>query len=197
VTTLQAHDRVLAIARSDSSGYLGVRDPLDLARTVWVLTSQVSVDENQAAIATLPVESCPTVGILMPPTSQAGNSDTAPTTPTAPTKPAAPDTTAPTLGTPSAGIPIVCNKAGSPPYTDTISVTAADNVGVTSVAISWSGATSGSGAMTRSGATWTYVYSAADSTAAGTITFQIQARDAAGNLSAPAKVNITQAGCVG
>jgi hypothetical protein len=204
VTKLQAHDKVLAVQRSTDSAYLGVRDPLNLGRVVWVRAQDVSVNAHQAAIATLPIGYCPEVqGILMPPTNQGDGSGAAPTTPTTPTKPTkpvpplAPDTTAPTIGTPTAGTPVVCIHGGNPPYADTLSVTASDNVGVTSVAITWTGATTGNKTMTHSGSGWTFVYDVGTSTAAGTITFQLQARDAAGNLSSPTKVSITQAGCVG
>ena len=201
VTNLQAHDKVLAVKRSTDSDYLGVRDPLNLGRVVWVRAADVSVNAHQAAIATLPVGSCPQIqGILMPPTNQGDTTPVAPTNPTKPTqpvKPPAPDTTAPTLGTPTAATPTVCNAIGSGPFNDTISVTASDNVGVTSVAISWSGATSSSSvAMTPSGSSWSYVYKTGTSTADGTVTFQVQARDAAGNLSSPTKVSVTQTGCL-
>jgi hypothetical protein len=201
VTSLQAHDRVLATARSKDSSYLGVRDPMDISRTVWVSRSVVALDSGQAAIATLPVDSCPTVGILMPPTKHTGTtpiSPSKPTTPTNPTKPTHPDKTAPKTGTPTAGTPVVCTPNGDPPYSDTITVTATDNVGVTSVAISWTGAETGSGHMTHAGGSkWTYLYKVGTSNNAGTLTFQVQARDAAGNLSSPTKVNVTQGGCVG
>lgn len=201
VTSLQAHDRVLATERSDDSSFIGVRDPLNTAREVWVSAAVVNVDPNQAAIATLPVGSCPTVGILMPPTNHGKTTPTQPTkpvTPTKPTKPTPPDRTAPKAGTPTAGTPIVCTRNGDPPYTDTITVNATDNVAVTSVSISWTGAESGSAHMTHvSGSKWTYVYDVGSTNSAGTVTFQVQARDAAGNLSSPTKVSVTQGGCVG
>jgi hypothetical protein len=198
IDSLQAGDRVLAVQRSTDSSQLAVRDPLNLGRLLWVGVADVTVDASQAAIATLPVGSCPDISaILMPPTNQGDKTPVTPTKPTKPVTPPAPDKTPPTLGTPTAATPIVCIAISNPPHTDTISVSASDNVGVTSVAISWSGAATGTAAMTHSGSNWVYVYNAGSSTATGTITFQLQARDAAGNLSSPTKVSITQAGCVG
>lgn len=66
-----------------------------------------------------------------------------------------------------------------------ITVTAADNVGVTAVQISWSGEFTGSGAMTRSGGQWIYTFTP-PSDDGGDITFTLRAKDAAGNLSNPA-----------
>ena len=159
VTKLQAHDRVLAVERSATSDYLGVRDPLNLGRVVWVHAADVSVNSKQKPIATLPVGSCPEVqSILMPPTNQGDTVAPPPAQPTKPTHPTqpnppAPDATPPTVGTPTAGTPIVCTRNGSPPYTDTITVAATDNVGVTAVAITWTGAETGSGSMTQAAPT--------------------------------------------
>jgi hypothetical protein len=199
VTKLQAHDRVLAVQRSTDSDFLGVRDPLNLGRVVWVSVGDVSVDAHQAAIASLPVGLCPVVeGILMPPTNQGDTTPVTPTKPTQPVKPPAPDTTPPTTGTPTAGTPVVCTRNGTGPYTDTITVAASDNVGVTAVAISWTGVASNSASMSHgTGSTWTYVYDVGTSLGNGTVTFQVQARDAAGNLSSPTQVSITQTGCLG
>ncbi|HEX4444446.1 MAG TPA: hypothetical protein VHZ81_12800 [Galbitalea sp.] len=202
VTRLQAGDRVVAVARSEDSSYLGVRNPQNIAQTVWVSRDVVAIDPGQPSIATLPVSSCPTVSILMPPTKHSSTTKpTTPTKPTAPTKPPKPkplDKTAPKLAVPTAGTDTVCTANSNPPHSDTITVTASDNVGVASVAISWGGAVSGNGHMTHAaGSTWTYLYNVGSSNAAGTITFQLQAKDAVGNLSSPTKVSITQAGCVG
>jgi hypothetical protein len=200
IDTLEAGDRVLAMQRSADSAFLGVRDPLNLGRLLWVRLADVSIDADQAGVATLPTGTCPDVSvILMPPTSQGGAAGTAPAQPSgpAPAEPPAPDTTSPNLGAPTAGTPIVCLLGSNPPHSDTISVTASDNVDVSSVSISWTGKATGSAAMSRSGSTWSYTYTVLSSTAFGTVTFQLQARDAAGNLSSPANLSITQEGCVG
>ena len=197
IARLQAGDRVVAVARSADNAYLGVRNPLNIGQTIWVRSGIVTLDKDQPAISTLPVQEC-IVATAIPKTVTATPPViVSPTKPVKPVTPPAPDKTAPTLGTPTAGTPVVCTRNGSGPYTDTITVTATDNVGVTAVAISWSGAASGSGSMTRgTGSTWTYVYDVGSSLAGGTVTFQVQARDAAGNLSSPTKVSITQTGCL-
>jgi hypothetical protein len=205
VTNLAAHDRVLAIERSDDSSFVGVRDPLNVAREVWVSAEVVSVDPDQSAIATLPVGSCPAAtGILMPPTNRTGTTPTKPSNPTTPTKPSAPDTTPPTLGTPTANRGTasdpVCVNAPLDPTRQyaIISVSASDNRGVTAVSISWSGpgGASGSGSMTRSGSVWKFTYDPASTATTGTASFTLQARDAVGNKSAVRKIDLVQEGCV-
>jgi len=74
--------------------------------------------------------------------------------------------------------------------TATLSAVVSDDTAVTYVSIAWTGSTSGSAAMQLSGATWTFVFDPPQDTPAGTVTFTIQAQDAAGNLSAPATVNV-------
>ncbi|HWH97225.1 MAG TPA: hypothetical protein VNS80_02560, partial [Pseudolysinimonas sp.] len=50
---LAAGDRVLAIARSEDSGWLGVRDPNGFERVLWFERSVVIVDTDQPDVATL------------------------------------------------------------------------------------------------------------------------------------------------
>lgn len=68
-----------------------------------------------------------------------------------------------------------------------ISVSAADNVGVNSVLISWSGEFIGSSTMTYSAGVWKYTFTPTGTTG-GDITFTMRAKDAAGNLSNPVSV---------
>jgi hypothetical protein len=84
---------------------------------------------------------------------------------------------APTIGKPTAN--------PNPTYNVdpvTITVAAADDVGVAGVAISWSGQYSGSAEMSRVGGSWQYTFTP-PTPDFGTIIFVVQARDAAGNLS--------------
>lgn len=190
VAVLPAGTRVLTVARSDDATFVGVRDPHDFARVLWLGASDVMVDPG-LDVASLPIgTACPSVVALEPEPEQPPQPEQPeqPGTPTQPSTPAQPqpqppgDTVAPTVGTPSATPNPVYN-------TDpvTIAVTASDNVGVTAVLISWSGQFSGSGTMSQLGGEWRSTFTP-PSSAAGTITFTVQARDAAGNLSAPKSV---------
>jgi hypothetical protein len=174
---LFAGDRVLAIARSEDSGYLGVRDPNDFARTLWFDRAVVVVDAGQADIASLPVEACPvaTVEVIEPtpePTEEP-EPEPGPGPQPGPT-----DTTAPALGKPTAGGNCVI----------TVSVQGSDNVGITGVKVTLSGANSGSHQMSKvGGSTWEYKISQPPA-AEGNTTFTMVARDAAGNTSSPVAV---------
>jgi hypothetical protein len=65
VRRLSADTRVLAVARSEDSAYLGVRNPDDVAATIWVPASVV-VPDDAAGLAALPVgDACP-AGTLAP-----------------------------------------------------------------------------------------------------------------------------------
>ena len=189
VATLAAGNRVVAVARSDDSGYLGVRNPYDTSATVWLPTAVVIPDEGQSAAADLPVEGCgdPVTTQIVPEVT----AEPEPEETTAPEKPTGPapvaDTTSPTLGSPTATpSAMICADDSYAAYyaiSSLIAASAADNVGVTGVHIGWSGAATGQAEMTGGPTNWTYVYNPPQATPAGTITFVLQARDAAGNLS--------------
>ena len=196
VATLAAGNRVVAVARSDDGGYLGIRNPYDTSATVWLPTTVVIPDAGEAAVADLPVDGCgeavttqvaPEVEVVPVP-----EETTAPQEPTVPQKPTASqpvaDTTPPTLGNPTATpSAMICADDSYAAYyaiSSIIAVTAADNIGVTGVHIGWSGAATGQAEMTGGPTNWTYTYNPPQATPAGTITFVLQARDAAGNLSA-------------
>jgi len=108
----------------------------------------------------------------------------------APPKPApVADTTAPTLAnasaSPSSGVCADDGYAAYYPITSTISVYAADAVGVTGVHVTWPMATApGQDEMTGGPANWSYSFNPAQSTPDGPVVITLQARDAAGNLSA-------------
>ncbi|MBA4246915.1 MAG: hypothetical protein C0444_01275 [Microbacterium sp.] len=72
----------------------------------------------------------------------------------------------------------------SNPCPAVIQAVAADNVGVTQVTLTWSGATTGSAAMSFVSGTWRYLYDS-ENLPEGTMTFTAIALDAAGNASAP------------
>jgi hypothetical protein len=186
VGQLRGGDRVVAVQRSDDDAYLGVRDPWNVTTTLWVATSAVVVDAGQPAISTLPVGACPEVTVQYgDPTPTAE-----PTEEPVPQPPAPGDTTAPSIGQQYASNSYL--YAASPPYdTTTIHAFAVDNVGVSYVAISWSGQATGQGTMSRVGATteWTYTYTRpASGTTNGPVTFRMRAFDAAGNASSEVSV---------
>jgi hypothetical protein len=184
VDTLPAGTRVLALERSDDAAFLGVRDPHDFSRVLWLDRADVVVDGGRD-VASLPVgDACPTVAALEPEPEQQPEPEPEPGPQPGPQpqpqpQPQPGDTVAPTLGAPSATPNPVYNLDPV-----TISITASDNVGIDTVLISWSGQFSGSGTMSLVGGQWQYKYTP-PSDASGTITFTMRARDGAGNLSAP------------
>jgi hypothetical protein len=198
VTSFSANDRVLATARSDDGAFLAVRDGYDYSSIVWLPTRLVALDSE--GIAELPVDGC-----LEPQVSHEPDPEPEPSPPPAPhpepqPQPApvpvpapTPDTTAPTpLQWWADPTTIYCPSNAGPnfPGTTTIHLMASDSVAVTGATVSWSGAASGSGAMTASGGEWRFSYTA-PAAASGGITFSVTARDAAGNVSAARSMPVT------
>jgi hypothetical protein len=181
---LFAGDRVLAIARSEDSGYLGVRDPNDFARTLWFERSVVVVDGGQADVASLPVEACPVATVeVVEPTPEPTVEPTDDPEPA----PGPGDTTPPNLGQQYASPKTTLYQGDS----TTIYAFSSDNVATTQVRISWSGAATGNGLMIDGpGNQWTFPYSKPNGAPIGKVTFTLVARDAAGNQSAPVTVDI-------
>ena len=174
VATLGAGTRVLTVQRSDDSAWLGVRNPNDVGDVLWLASTHLVIDQAQAAVASLPVgEACPEVIVATP----------APEPPPAPAPPK--DTSKPTMGTPTASPNPVYNV--NPVV---ISVSASDNIGVTSVLISWSGEFTGSSTMTLSSGVWKYTFTPPSIDVGGDIVFTMRAKDAAGNLSNPVTVTV-------
>ncbi|MES2169988.1 MAG: hypothetical protein V4479_04610 [Actinomycetota bacterium] len=182
LVALDPGQRVLALQRTKDSAWLAVRDPYDLTMTVWVPSASVRVD-HAADTAGLPIGGCPAPSVSVTPEPTVD--PVAPDAPSAPSKkpsvpgqPApAPDTTAPTVATP---VVTVANCQ------TTITTTASDDVGVTSVTISWTDHNTGSGSMTFSGGTWKLVLTnPAAGMHDGNTVFKVIAHDAAGNSSAP------------
>jgi hypothetical protein len=192
VSTFSANERALVVARTEDSEWLGVRDSYDYSRTVWLPASVVSVDAGQGDVDAVPVQDCvvPEVVINTP--------IPVPVETVEPEKPVPPavDTTAPSLKKPTVSAPRA-NNGVCPGFGEqaTISVVATDNVGVTGVAISWSGAKTGSGQMSGSGSSWSFVYAPANETGYGLVNFVLVARDAAGNLSAPQSASVLLLDC--
>jgi hypothetical protein len=197
IGSLSAGDRVLAIARSEESDYLGVRDPNDFARTLWFARAVVVVDPGQADVASLPVEACPvaTVEIVEPAPVPVPTAEPAPVPGPAPV-PVPGDATAPTAQQWWVDLPRptgVCRDYSG--ESATVRLLATDNVGVTSVAISWTGVNSGAAQMAAPGTSWSFVYNPPDASPAGQVTFTMVARDAAGNLSSPVYQNVNVLDC--
>lgn len=184
-----AGEHVLVIARSDDSRHVAVRSSADWATTVWLPTTVIVVEPDQADLASLPIAGCPeATGVAIAPESTA---EPAPTTqpgpPAPPPPPPAPsDTTAPAI--------LQSGVSDNDLYQDetaTFTIVASDNVAVTSVSATWSGARSGSASLTKVGNQWQLVYPRpVPLDPNGTVTFTFRARDAAGNQSAPAVIAI-------
>jgi len=180
ITELQPGQHVVALARTEDSGDIEVRDPAALDQTVWVTAKALkSLGKD---FSTLPVSGC---GVLTSTPIPAPVVVT-PVTPVTPTKPGkTKDTTPPTIGKPTADVQN-CHT--------TISVTAADNIGVTSVTITWSGpSNNGSGSMSPVGGHWEYTTSGFHDTLNNT--FKVTAHDAAGN-SSPTNSVVAQTTCL-
>ena len=186
---LPAGTRVLAVQRSEDSGYLGVRNPNDLRQTLWFAARDVVVDQDAAEIAVLPVGACPevTVTVVTPTPTPEPTQEPEPEETNNPQPPPPPSDTTPPIATKMSANPsTVYNGQASQ-----ISISASDNVGVTGVALSWAGPNgiTGSAPMSLSSGTWRYTWSYANlSNGFGNWTFTARASDAAGNLSAPVQV---------
>lgn len=193
VSSLDRGARVLAQSRSDDGSWVSVRDPRSVGSSVWVPAAVVIVDDGEGAIADLPLGvPCPTVSLPPLPVEEAPPVVTPP--PPKPGPVPAKDATAPTISAATASPSPICTYDNSPPYAwvSTVSIAAADNVGVTGATISWLGVQSGGPvAMTGSGGSWSYSYNPPSAADSGTVTFSIQVRDAAGNLSAVATTTVT------
>ncbi|MBX3104515.1 MAG: hypothetical protein KF867_06020 [Cryobacterium sp.] len=181
IDRLSPGTRVLAIQRNSDATQLGIRDPNDWSQVVWIGTRDLVVDSGQQQPSSLPEgKACPVYTVTFAtPTAEPTTEPSNPSNPSnPPSKPK--DTTAPTLGVPSHTPNSFDNSSQN-----VINVSASDDVAVTKVRISWTGAYTGSGVMTKSGNSWTYTFVAPGS-ASGNITFTLQAEDAAGNKSTPA-----------
>lgn len=178
---LFAGDRVLAVARSDDSAYLGVRDPNDFARTLWFDRSVVVIDAGQADVDSLPVEACPvaTVEVVEP--------TPVPTEEPIPVPGPAPiDLTPPVMANANAN-PKTISMQGFPDCgatASTVSVNVSDPGGVASVTATWTG---GNAVLNRSGNTWSFSFSEDTIGFADTnYTITLTATDSSGNTASTA-----------
>ena len=185
---LFAGDRVLAVARSDDSGYLGVRDPNDFARTLWFERAVVIVDSGQADVATLPVAACPVATVTVVEPAPVPTEGPVPGPIPVP-QPGPSDSQNPAIlqywATPDTNV----YHNGSDNFV-VLHALASDNVGVAGVNVSWAGVHSGTGQMTWTGTEWQFIYTVPLNTSFGDITFTLRARDGAGNLSAPVTIKV-------
>lgn len=182
---LFAGDRVLAVARSEDSAYLGVRDPNDFARTLWFERSVVVVDAGQVDVDSLPVEACPVATVEVVEPTPEPTIDPIPVPGPAP-QPAPGDTTPPSLANANAN-PKTISMQGFPecgPTVSLISINVTDPGGVQSVTASWTGGNAG---LNRSGNTWSFSFS--EDTIGFTdtnYTITLTATDASGNAESTA-----------
>jgi hypothetical protein len=190
IDELFAGDRVLAIARSEDSGYLGVRDPNDFARTLWFDRAVVVVDAGQADVDSLPIEACPvaTVQVIEPTPVPTVEPEPEPEPPPVP-QPGPSDSQSPAIlqywATPDTNV----YHDGADNFV-VFHALASDNVGVTGLNVSWTGVHSGAGQMSWTGSEWRFTYTVPSGTSFGDITFTFRAKDAAGNMSNPVSVKV-------
>lgn len=164
VATLDPGARVLAIARSEDGGYLQVRNPAALGTTVWVRAAEAVVDPGQDVDA-LPVASCSEGGEITVQVTEAPAPEPVVTEAPEPQPGPAPKPTPPADSSP----PVIDAGAwstsvlygagwggGCVPTAATITITATDDIGVTSVAATSTFAGLTPTLQSQSGSTWTY-----------------------------------------
>lgn len=191
IDNIPAGTRVFAVARNDDTSWLGVRDPDDVERTLWVETSVVVLDPGMDTAA-LPTDGCPeaTVTEIEPePTEEPTTEPTKPPT----NNPQTPTDTTPPVVKPGNFNPAGVHGTGAAPYCNEYSdivVTMADNVGIASVSASQSHPGSSITQIAQNGQNYTFrfvagVYSYPSPDLNVTVTFT--AKDAAGNTASNTK----------
>ena len=217
-------DRVFVTGRNEAGDWLELRDPRNQSNRAWVPAGAVDPDAvadvpvvpcnpavemvtgaatststttsttvPETTTTTVP-ESTTTIATTVPVTTPITTKPTVPVTvpPTAPPT-APPDTQKPTVGPATASPQDVFQTAGCD-LTSTITVTAADNVGVSSVRGTWKGVSGSPKEFVKGkGNTWTMTFGPFTGLAQGffqSIQISIIARDAAGNQSAPGTVTV-------
>jgi hypothetical protein len=98
------------------------------------------------------------------------------------------DTTAPTISSANSQHAQMACDGTIYPTASVITISATDNVGVTAVTATWSGAYEGQASASRSGGSWVFTFDATGPGTKGDVQFVITATDAAGNTSSPAAV---------
>jgi hypothetical protein len=213
-------DRVFLTGKDASGGWVQVRHPFDASGRVWMHAAHVTAD----AVVDLPVVPCDTPVESTTSTSAPTDDSTttsslvasAPTTSVQGTTPATvqgttPATTTSTPQAPDSTAPVASSPGRSPdtiydsstpsancPKTSTLTVTATDNVGVTSVTGTFSGLGGSPTAFSNAGGnSWAATFGPFSGLAAGynsTITITIVARDAAGNTSNAVQTSVSVQG---
>lgn len=191
IGSLPAGTRVLALERSDDSAFLGVRDPHDFSRVLWLDRADVVVDGG-VDVASLPVgDACPTVVALEPEPEPQPQPEPGPPPGPQPQPQPQPVNQAPTIITMAASPnPVWCTDL------TTITVAASDDHSVTGVSLSWTGLVSNSAAMTKSGSVWTYSFDPpTDGGLSANVTFTAIATD--GSLASAPRQIVLQVNCLG
>ncbi len=191
IAVLDRGVRVLALERTADSTWVSVRNPRNTSQQVWVPVGMVVLDADQGPIDDLPLGAgCPTISL--PPAAPVVVAPPAPATPGKPKLPAPTgDTAKPVLSGPSASNPSICyTGSGFTPTTSVVSVTATDNVAVTSVTATWSAVGGSPKALTQSGTTWKFTFNSPAVGATTPVQITLTATDAAGN-SAAASTTVT------
>ncbi|MEO5826616.1 MAG: hypothetical protein ABIR59_12070 [Gemmatimonadales bacterium] len=188
VATLLAGTRVLAISRSADSAQLGVRDPSDSGRELWLAAADLTLDPSQPAIATLAVEACPVIGV-----SVAAPPAPAPAPPASVAAPGVSDTVKPTITSAIANPTQIYQHLSSHIEKSTVSAIATDNVAVTAISASWP--TVGpipAGTAQISGGSGSFVFGPYSFSEGGDndVPITLIAHDAAGNASTPTVVHV-------
>jgi hypothetical protein len=224
VQVLQPGERVLAIERSDDGAWIAVRDPYALTQTLWLPAGVVVIDDGQPAVDTLAIGGCPVVSASpspLPvvteapapapaPAPKPPKTSKPPAPAPAPAPVPAPDTTPPSISSGGWSPGTIVGTNGPHPglactpddYAATVTVTASDGVGVTSISVakSFGGAT-----VTQtghSGSNYTFQIVANYNNGANgqtSVSVTFTAHDAAGNTAAVARsVTVTSnGGCLG
>jgi RNA polymerase sigma factor (sigma-70 family) len=177
-------------------------DPLALENSVPLTTTTTTSDTttSTAPTTTVPIPTTTTQPTRRTTTTTPPRRTTTTTTAVQPPPPPPPPPTTTGDTTP----PVITNATASPDeifasdcaeeLTESlVSMTATDNVGVTSATLSWSGpgeAPGGSKGMTNNGKTWTAVLGPFQSTGR-IVNWTVTATDAAGNTSSPARGTIS------
>jgi len=191
VTTLDAGQRVLVVAQSADDQWVGVRNPSNVAQTVWLEQPLVTLDEAASLADTVPVGgACPTVTTEL---FAAPQPSAEPAAPGPGPINSARDTIAPSLSSPTVQpAPLGCDET-SVNRNGIVTVAASDNVGVTAVQISWTGSYTGSASMSQNGSSWRYTFDAGDLEqpgGKGDVIFRMVAVDAAGNNSSASTTSV-------
>jgi len=180
--------------------------------TVVDTTTTTAIPETTTTVApttvpvTVPITTKPTVPATAPSTAPPTVAPTVPSTVPSTAPPTVPPTAPPTLP-PDTQKPTVGQAAANPTKiydsswsancasSSVITVSAADNIGVTSVQGTWSGVAGSPKQFVKgAGTTWTLTFGPFSGLASGfnqAVQISIVARDAAGNASTPVNVAVT------